>query len=320
LATDSGWNVPSTVSKAQSTLSAPLEITDSPGPFSFLGTHPESIIPQLQHIRSELFKLQDSRDRESRLSGYGRLKNQLIGEITSGWLLSEVDDILCWSYVVSAKRIRQRKAGAGERRGGNQNFSLATSFDEGRISDADVEDVWRARPAPQLPGKLSGFLAAERGSFRVELREASKKSTGNHGHPSAYSVILHFIPEIHGFGPKIGISVAFSMLSGINPRSRVGPTITAFNVVPKDSEIITCVKQNDLIGVRRLLDERKASTTDVDPNGFSLLWVSQGALWEEIILTDRDDSMQCIQDVRRCFVYFYRVEQVHSAAARTKYP
>jgi len=249
----------------------------------------------LQRIRPELFKCQDSRYLERRLRGSGISKNQLAREITSDWLLSELDDMLCWSYDVSAKRIRQRRAGAGDRRGRNHNFSLARYCGDGRIFDPDVEDVWGSKPAPQLRGKLTSFLELERrcvrreaggrhaarGSFRVELREASKKPTENHGRRSPYSVILYFIPE--GCGPKIGISVAFSGLSAVNQPPRVCPTITTFNVVPKDSEIITCVKQNDLVGVRRLLDERKASTTDVDPCGLSLLYVCQTALCEEVI-------------------------------------
>jgi hypothetical protein len=315
----SGWNVPFTVSKAQSALSAPLEVTDSLEPFSVFGAHPEIIIPQLQHMESMLSKLQDSRDRDFHLHGSVLSKNQLKGEIMSGWLLSEVKDILCWSYLVSAKRTRQQKAGAEYKRGGNRKNSLPMYRDGGRISDADADDVWRGRPASQLRGKLSGLLTAERGSFRVELREASKKSTENHGRRPPYSIILHFVPDICGFGPKVGISVAFSSLPGINPHPRVCPTITTFNVVLKNSEIITCVEENDLIGVRRLLDECKASTTDVDPDGYSLLWVSQSALWEEVIWTDRDDSMPCSQDVRRYSVYFYRVEQVHSVATGANY-
>ena len=219
--TASNWNLPHTVSNAQSTLLAPLEVTDSLEPFSFFGTHPEDIIPQLQRIRSELFKCQDSRYLERRLGGSGISKNLLAREITSGWLLSELDDMLCWSYDVSAKRIRQRRARAGDRRGLNQNFSLARYCDDGRVFDPDVEDVWRGRPAPQLGGKMTCLLRtrggyATRGGFQVELREASKKPTENHGCQSPYSVILHSVPE--GCGPKIGISVAFSGLSAVSPK------------------------------------------------------------------------------------------------------
>jgi hypothetical protein len=298
--TASNCSHPYIVSNASSTLSAPHEITDSLERFSFRGTDLESIIPQMQLLRSQLFKCQDSRYLECRLRSSGLSKNQLAREITSDWLLSEVDDMLCWSYDVSAKRIRQRRARAADRRSGNQSFSLARYCDDGRISESDVEDVWRGRPAPQLSGKLTGLLEAERScvvreaggeywrraGIQVELREASKKPTGNHGRQSPYSVILYFIPE--GRGPKIGISVAFSRLSSVNQPPRVCPTITTFNVVPEDSEIIICVTQNDLKGVQKLLDERKASTTDVDPGGFSLLYVSQTALCEEIILTGSD--------------------------------
>ncbi|KEF60190.1 uncharacterized protein A1O9_05040 [Exophiala aquamarina CBS 119918] len=48
-------------------------------------------------------------------------------------------------------------------------------------------------------------------------------------------------------------------------------TIRAFNVVPQNSEIIQCVTVNDLKGVRRLIEQKKASPRDVDPEGTSLL-------------------------------------------------
>jgi hypothetical protein len=319
--TASNYNLPFTTNNSQSTLLYPLGITDSLERFSFHGTDPESIIPQLQLLRSQLFKYQDSRYLECHFRGSWFSMNQLAREITSDSLLSEVDDMLCCFYDVSARLIRQRRAGAGDRRGGSQNFSLTEYCHNGRISESDFEDVWRDRSAPQIRGKITGLLA-ERwrftggGKFQVQLIEASKKPTGNHGRQSPYSIIISFIPEVHG--PTTGISVAFSRLSGSNQSPRMCPTITT--VIPEDSAIITCVKNNDLNGVQRLFDERKASARDVDPSGYSLLYVSQIALCKEVIWTNSDDSMLYLQDVQRCTVYFYGLVQVHSVAMRAKRP
>lgn len=120
-----------------------------------------------------------------------------------------------------------------------------------------------------------------RGIFQVQLLEVSKKVTKIHGHQAPYFVIVSFIPEV-GDRTK-GISVAFRRIPGADQNPRLRPTISTFNVVPEDSEIITCIRENDLKGVQRLLDERKASTLDVGPGGSSLLFVSQTAVRNGVI-------------------------------------
>ena len=114
----------------------------------------------------------------------------------------------------------------------------------------------------------------------MQLREVSKKVTESNDQRSSYFVRISFIPEIQHC--TTGISVAFSRFPSVNQHPRLCPTIRTFNVVPEDSEIITCVKQNDLKGVQRLLDEHKASILDVDPRGHSLLSVGEIALYKEV--------------------------------------
>lgn len=251
--------------------------------FSFHGTDPESIIPSLQLMRSQLLMCLDDKYRDSHLGGSRPSRLQLAREITSDWLLSEMDDMLCWSYDVSASLIRQRRAGAGHRLDGYQNLLLEKYRDDSSIVKPDAEDVWMDRTPPKLRGRLTSSLRAQRCRtseiFQVQLREVSTVTESN-DHRASYFVRISFIPEIQRC--TTGISVTFSGFPGGNQHPRLCPSIRTFNVVPEDSEIITCVEQNDLKGVQRLLDEHKASTLDVDPLGCSLLSVSETALYKEV--------------------------------------
>ena len=130
--------------------------------FSFHGTDPESIIPSLQLMRSQLLMCLEDKYRNLHLRGSRPSRLQLAREITSDWLLSEMDDMLCWSYDVSASLIRQRRAGAGHRLNGYQNFLLEKYRDDSRIAKPDAEDVWMDRTLPKLRGRLTSSLRAER--------------------------------------------------------------------------------------------------------------------------------------------------------------
>lgn len=70
-----------------------------------------------------------------------------------------------------------------------------------------------------------------------------------------------------------GLYVSFLRAGNESAEPRISPYIKAITVVPDDSEIIRCVKRNDLQDVRKLFERREASPTDVDERGFSLLSV-----------------------------------------------
>lgn len=84
-------------------------------------------------------------------------------------------------------------------------------------------------------------------------------------------VIISYIPDPHRY--ETGISITIHQASDLRPRTPIPPSIRTFSVVPDDAEIIRMVKKNDLSGVRRLFEEGKASPTDVNSSGHSLLSV-----------------------------------------------
>ena len=70
-----------------------------------------------------------------------------------------------------------------------------------------------------------------------------------------------------------GVSVTFIRTVNEFVGPHTCPFIKVFNVVPDDSEILSCVSSNDLQGIQKLFERGEASPTDVDKHGFSLLSV-----------------------------------------------
>jgi hypothetical protein len=52
-------------------------------------------------------------------------------------------------------------------------------------------------------------------------------------------------------------------------------TLRAYYTIPFDSPIIQYIQQGDIINVQKLLKERQTSPSDRDPDGFTILDVSQ---------------------------------------------
>lgn len=52
------------------------------------------------------------------------------------------------------------------------------------------------------------------------------------------------------------------------------PTISFSSIRPDNAEIFQVVRNGDLMGLRCLLEEKKASLTDCDTSGNNLLWVN----------------------------------------------
>ncbi|ERF68340.1 hypothetical protein EPUS_02796 [Endocarpon pusillum Z07020] len=187
MSTTSNENLFYVANDGQSTLEAPLGISAGLARVSLHGTDPESIIPPLQLIRSQLSMCLDVAYRESHPWGSRSSRNQLVREITSDWLLSEIDDILCWSYDISASIIRQRRAGEGNRCSGNQQNLSKKYRDGGRIPDFEDGDIWIDRSASQPRGRLIGSFKAgcrTRGTLQIQLRKVSKDVIQNHDHQS----------------------------------------------------------------------------------------------------------------------------------------
>lgn len=83
-------------------------------------------------------------------------------------------------------------------------------------------------------------------------------------------ITVTIMPKVT-IGTEAPIHVTFSRCTHDAP---MYTTIQTYNVIPSDSAIFKCIEMDDLIGFRRLISDGKASVTDINESGFSLLAVS----------------------------------------------
>jgi hypothetical protein len=243
----------------------------------FYGTSPESIIPSVQMMKELFHRLQDDSFRKQHISSRGVFKWELHREIRSEVLLSEIDEIAIWAYQNAAKTVQQQKAARQSSCVDIQPFSNKRGENYKQTSQYQDQSASNEGNSTKLDGTLLSYCNIDTncttgGSLRVQLRRSLKEQSGRDRDDSQIIVAIYAIPKIRNHA-KVGIHINIPT----TPRSSQGlpiyTTIRAFNVVPNNSEIIECVRMNDLDGVRRLIVEKKASPRDVDAGGLSLLSV-----------------------------------------------
>ena len=72
------------------------------------GADPEALVTPLLHLKANLLTSRDTPIHEVVFDSGSNLDTliDMVGVVGSRWLESQVEDILCWSYEQSAKRIR----------------------------------------------------------------------------------------------------------------------------------------------------------------------------------------------------------------------
>ena len=204
-------------------------------------------------------------DHHWKVDSRGFDRDKLHGMIHSEWLRLELDNVIGWIMESVSREIHQHQA-----RGGIGKF--ASPFGESREPSAyqkrGSDKIETNSEVPVIGSSYArsethkGILLATRGKFL------------NRGTPAnaLEALRVSYIPK--EYRRTIGLCATFvNVLSELSV-PRISPRLRTFNVVPDNSEIISCIKRNDLNGVQLLFDKREASPTDVDPRGFSLLSVS----------------------------------------------
>lgn len=204
-------------------------------------------------------------DPRSRVLSRGSDLDKLFDIVHSEWLGLELDNVVCWISETVSKNIRQHQA----RRRTNK---LTSPFEERREPPSQrgrSGDEIETNNKVQLIGKSRAQSKSHRGVLRVCLSNIRDRGTLL----DALDVLtVTFIPMERR--RTIGICATFINVMSEVRSPRISPRLRTFNVVPDDSEIINCVKRNDLDGLQTLFDKREASPRDVDSGGFSLLSVS----------------------------------------------
>jgi hypothetical protein len=278
-----GHQIPSTLELQQ--MSLPKKII-------FYGTNPENIIPSIQMMRKLFHCLQDDTFQRQHISFHGMSAWELYGEIISKVLLSEIDDVARWAYQASATTVQQ---GADHQSScmDIQPFAQRRENNPEQMSQVQARRASTESNSARLDGTLTSSChlrtnCTTGGALQIQLRRAPKEISDRDEGDSQITLTICAIPEIRN---RAGAGIHVTI-----PRSSQGlpiyTTIREFNVVPKDSEIISCVRMNDLEGVRRLIGEKKASPRDVDPSGTSLLSVGL-RLFQYLALTILTVTIVC---------------------------
>ena len=237
------------------------------------GDDPEEIVTSLRLTRSHLLMISNERMLDRNFSR-GSTLNILNGLLFSGWLLNKLENLLCWSYEASARAIRQRQSARNSAL--NDTNSKRSEIHNDNYETLRTETDLHRRSStlcgPQI--KLTSALSSHmpNGTLNIRLRTVTPQHQILDDTESPSVLEMSSIPIIAH--RTTGVSAIFINPLSKNGGPRISPQIRTFNVVPEGSEIIQCVQNNDLQGVQSLFDLGKASPSDVDPRGFSLLSAS----------------------------------------------
>lgn len=240
-------------------------------------TDPESVMLPLQLLRSNFIESVElvpsawsiRRNRVSQGSTLDRLSSTL----QSTWLSLEIEELICRSYELSAQAIRRRQAARPVTSNGT---SLSLTLEDAHEYEAPKtgrqpiqERDFDNRPKLKLTSRT--WHRTSMGRLNIEFSTPPAESPYVDTTDVPCVVNISFIPRSQQ--RTIGISAAFQKYSSTSQGCRISPRLRTFNVIPDDSQVIHCIRGNDILGVQRLFTEGKASPLDVDSRGFSLLSV-----------------------------------------------
>ena len=204
-------------------------------------------------------------DYHSKVDLRGSNLDKLHGITHSEWLKLELDNVICWISERLYKTIRQHQA---QRRIGK----FASHVEKDREPSAQrrrSDDKIETNDDLQSIGTAYAQTYTHRGALRVRLGKIRDRGTLADA-PEILTVT--FVPE--DCRRTMGLCATFIDVMSEANGPRISPRLRTFNVVPDDSEVISCIKRNDLNGLQLLFDKREASPTDVGSRGSSLLSVS----------------------------------------------
>ncbi|KAJ9655422.1 hypothetical protein H2198_005726 [Neophaeococcomyces mojaviensis] len=236
----------------------------------FHGTNSEDAIYPVQTISNLIQHLEDSNFLRSHAHFYGSSSQKLVDEIQDETLLSEIENIKLWTYQASAEFLMKKLTARGH---SVVNSILPPQLYEcgGQTSKSSAGSIWGNETFTTLASPLNSYCYVETGdttddTLRIGTQKIPKTGPDDE-HWAPYYIVISGIPEVRT-QRRVGICIALPRNAQAYP---LYPTIHTFNVVPEDSEIIRCIEKNNLVGFRRLIENREASPRDVDSAGFSLL-------------------------------------------------
>ena len=87
----------------------------------------------------------------------------------------------------------------------------------------------------------------------------------------SFSATIDYLPN--GSFPKSKISVAFEQFISFRDATSRNPVLSFCAMIPDDAEILYLISEDDVHGVQRMIEQGRASLSDCDSMGRSLLFV-----------------------------------------------
>jgi len=203
---------------------------------------------------------------------YSRLDTLLL---QSPWLQNQIEELLYQACVESATAIRGRLLRMKNPPSLAELDAIESGAGESRASE------WLSTRRSTLlsnhsgPGQgVRGFAMTRStaGTFTINHRTVACEPNHGNNPLKGAMIALTYLPA--QTSKTQGLEVTFTQPPQGIWETRICPSIRTLNVIPNDSEIIRCVRMNDLQGMRLLFDRKEASPQDVDEAGYSLLSVS----------------------------------------------
>ena len=259
--------------------------------FAFDGMDPESIMLPLQLLRTSYIEyLEIGSIWRSRFS-WGSTLDHLYSTLHGNWLSLEMEELLCLSYELSAQAIRRRQAARPVSSDGICLLSTPEDDRECERPKTARQPIEHGNSETDLRLQLTSRIQRSTSIGRLIIEFSTPPQDSPYVDTSDVPCVINmsFIPKRQQ--RTIGISAIFQKYLSASQPCSIPPRLRTFNVIPKDSQIIDCIRENDILGVQRLFTEGKASPLDVDSCGFSLLSVLSPNTAPETKSTDFRFSM-----------------------------
>lgn len=120
--------------------------------------------------------------------------------------------------------------------------------------------------------------------IKLQLRKLSQTLSTGFEQDASTTLTLLSIPPART--RQLAIKFVIQKVLDVALQPRLSRTLTTFNVIPCDSEVIHHIRENNITGVQKLFSTRQAAPSDLDSEGRSLLSVSRHFHVEKIIETN----------------------------------
>lgn len=222
----------------------------------------ESIIPSLQLLEKRFLAARGDRETGFFMEIAGRSRHKLREALNSDWLQDDLNMVIYQAYQTAAnKRMKQISRFTDV-------YDPIYRDSQPNDSPKEIQTVSARKVSSRLA--ISQSIIYDRELLIAELRNSSSDDE-NECRIAIDTVTIFYIPELQR--SRVGVSCTFQRAVKDGSRIHIPPSIKTFNIVPYDAEIIDLVEKDDLEGVRKLFETGKASPTDIDPSGHSLLSV-----------------------------------------------